>query len=52
MVINIAVSGISVMRWCQRERGAEPSNRFWEFIDERFPDERMNRIYAHMDFGT
>lgn len=51
MVINIAVSGIAVMRWGQRVRGAEPSNEFWEFIDERFPDERMERIYANMDFG-
>ena len=51
MVINIAVSGVAVMRWGQRVRGAEPSNEFWEFIDERFPDERMERIYANMDFG-
>ena len=51
MAINIAVSGIAVMRWGQRVRGTEPSNEFWEFIDERFPDERMERIYANMDFG-
>lgn len=51
LVIDCAVSGIAVLRWSQRVKGVEPSNSFEEFIDERFPDERMERVYANMEFN-
>lgn len=50
MVINITMSGISLFRWSQRVDNVPPSNGFWEVIDERFPDERMERVYANMEF--
>ena len=50
-IINIAMSCISVGRWALRNKGVPPSNVFWEKIDERFPDERMQKIYANMEFG-
>lgn len=50
MIYNCAVSGVAVLRWSQRVNGKEASNGFEEFIDERFPDERMERIYANMEF--
>ncbi len=50
MVLNCAVSGIAVWRWSDRVKGIEASNRFEAFIDARFPDERMERVYANMSF--
>lgn len=51
LVLDCAVSGIAVLRWSQRVNGVKASNGFEEFIDERFPDERMERVYANMEFG-
>lgn len=50
-IINIAMSGIALTRWSQRINNVPAANAFWETIDERFPDERMERIYANMEFG-
>lgn len=50
MLVNITVSGVAVMRWAERIKGIEASGTFWEFIDERFPNERMERIYPNMVF--
>lgn len=51
-LFNAVMSCLSMYRWSQRVTGAEPSNAFWEWMDERFPDERMERIYANMEFDT
>lgn len=51
MIFNVIVSCVAVGRWASRREGALPSNPFWEFIDQRFPDERMERIFANMSFG-
>lgn len=50
MAVNVTVSGFAVVRWAERVNGTEASGAFEEFIDERFPDERMERIYPNMDF--
>ena len=50
-VFNAFMSCTSVYRWSRRVEGVAPSDSFWEFIDERFPDERMERIYANMKFS-
>lgn len=47
-VFNAAVSAIALLRWGQRIDGIQAANDFWRFIDLRFPDERMQRIYANM----
>jgi hypothetical protein len=52
LIINALVSAVAMHRWSQRVNGVEPSNTFWEFVDERFPNERMERIYANMEFST
>lgn len=49
-VFNILMSGIAMFRWSQRIEGIAPSNAFWEWVDERFPDERMENVYANMKF--
>lgn len=49
-IFNAFMSVTTGFRWSQRIKGVEPSNTFWEFIDERFPDERMEKVYANMEF--
>lgn len=50
LIFDGIVSGIAVMRWSQRLDGVPASSAFEAFIDDRFPDERMKRIYANMNF--
>lgn len=47
---DCAVSGLAVWRWSQRVQGVEPRTAVARLLDERFPDERMERIYANMRF--
>ena len=42
-VFHALMSCVSMYRWSQRLDGAAPFNAFWEFIDERFPNERMEK---------
>ena len=44
------VSLAAVGRWSERVEGLEPSNAIEEFLDERFHDERMEQIYANMEW--
>lgn len=50
-VFNAFMSCVSVYRWSQRVEGIAPANAFMEWIDERFPDERMERVYANLEFS-
>ena len=49
-IFNGLMTLASMTRWTQRMDGLEPKTSFGEFIDERFPDERMERIFANMKF--
>lgn len=49
-VFNAFMTVASMTRWTQRMEGVAPSNGFEAFIDERFPDERMERVFANMEF--
>lgn len=51
LVINCVVSMVAVWRWAERVHEVPASNSFWEMVDERFPDERMEKVYANMQFG-
>lgn len=51
-VFNAFMSMVSVYRWSERTQGLEPSNSFEVFLDDRFPDERMERIFSNMDFSN
>ena len=50
MAVNVVVSGFAVLRWSERLKGVEATGVFEELIDERFPNERMERIYPNMKF--
>lgn len=45
MVGNVLLSGIALSRYSERACGMKANNALSEWIDERFPDERMERIY-------
>lgn len=50
LVINAALTCIAVFRWSQRLGGAPQGGAFWKFIDARFSDARMTRIFPNMAF--
>ena len=50
MAVNCLVSAVAVWRWAERVSGVPAANDFEELLDARFPDERMERIYANMSF--
>lgn len=52
MAVNCAVSGLAVLRWSERVQGIAAGNAYEAFMDEHFPDERMQSIWANMDFGA
>ncbi|MDO5546170.1 MAG: putative ABC transporter permease [Eubacteriales bacterium] len=50
LILNGIVSLLAVDRWSERVAGEAPSNSLEALLDERFPDERMELVYANMDF--
>lgn len=50
-VLNSLMTVLSVVRWTQRLDGIEASNAFWSWFDMRFPNERMEKIFANMSFN-
>lgn len=52
LLVNSVVSLAAVQRWSQRVRQIPATNHLEQILDERFPDERMERIYANMEFGN
>ena len=50
-VINAAATVLAIARWAQRIDGIGASGAFWEFIDTRFNDTRMEKIFPNMVFG-
>lgn len=52
MVFDCAMSLLAVDRWSERVQGEPPVSSVDTFFDQHFPDERMERIYANMEFGT
>lgn len=52
LCLNALVSLAAVHRWSERVQGLPPAGILWEAVDDRFPDERMERVYANMRFGS
>ena len=50
-IFDTAVTGCALFRWSQRTKDVPADGSFWEMVDERFPDERMERIFANMEFS-
>lgn len=50
LLVNCLVSGLACLRWSDRVRGVPARNAYEEMMDARFPDERMEKVYANMTF--
>ena len=51
LIVDAIVTCIAVFRWSQRSAGIAAGTPFWQFIDSRFTDQRMTRIFPNMSFG-
>ena len=45
------ISAMAVKRWSDRMKGINASGSIQMYLDKAFPDEKMESIYANMDFG-
>ena len=50
MVFNSVMTLFTSLRWTARREGIEPRNAFEAYLDEHYPDERMQKIFAHAEF--
>lgn len=50
MVFNSVMTGLTALRWTHRRRQMPPANAFEEYLDEHYPDERMQKIFANAEF--
>lgn len=50
MVFNTVATGLTVLRWSARVDDKPASNIIEEYIDEHYPDERMEKIFANLEF--
>ena len=47
MTVNMAVSGLALYRYNDRLSNPRPDNGLEEFLDQRFDDQRMEKIYPN-----
>ncbi len=50
-IINIIVSGFVMARWTLRTEGKEATSPIAQYIDEHYPDERMQKIFPNWVFS-
>lgn len=50
MVFNSVATGLTVLRWAERMDAKPASNIIEEYIDVHYPDERMKKIFANLEF--
>ncbi len=50
MIFNVLMSSAVVSRLVDRRNAVPVSNLFERYIDEKYPDERVNKIYPNMRF--
>ena len=50
MLFNSCMSGIAVFRWYERTRNIPANNIIETYIDHHYPDTRIEKIYANLEF--
>lgn len=50
MILDSCVSGLAVYRWSKRVEGKVASNKIEEIIDNIYPNQSMEKIYANLEF--
>ena len=52
MIFNSLISAAAVARMTERRSGEPPNSRMESFLDQRFPDERLQKIYPNMVYTS
>ena len=47
MFFNITISSLAAIRQKYRNENIEPQNKLEEFLDEKYPDEYMDKVFAN-----
>lgn len=50
MIIDSIASGITVYRWSERVNGRPAQNEIAAFIDDIYPNERLEKIFPNLEF--
>ena len=51
MIANNVMTSLSLARWVERIQDKPASNGIENWLDDHFPDERMEKICANMEFS-
>lgn len=49
-VFDVIVSSLACLRWNERRKGIEAKNGVERFLDKKYPDSRLNKIYNNSVF--
>lgn len=52
IIYDSVASAAVVYRMRERTEGKAAKNKFWQYVDRRFPDERVRKIYPNMVFAA
>lgn len=50
LAFDMAMTGMSILRWAERRQDKEPSNALEAYFDRHYPDERMEKIFTNLEF--
>lgn len=50
MAFNLFVSASAIFRWKERRQDLPPSNKWEAYLDDTYPDSRMEYVYCDMHF--
>lgn len=50
MIFNCFMSAATVLRWIERRAGEPANNTFEVWMDTHYPDTRMQKIFANLEF--
>jgi len=48
LTVDLFLTTTALLRWTEREKGAAPLNAYEAFLDERYPNKRMQEIFPNM----
>lgn len=52
IIFDSIISACAVYRMSQRLENVKPKNRFWEYVDKNYPDDKLKKIYPNMEFNS
>lgn len=50
MAFDMAMTGMSILRWAERRENQAPSNALEAYFDRYYPNERMKKIFTNLEF--